>query len=152
MSDEEQVQLTKTVWKFGIPRLCFENPQGAGVWLPKGAQILNADVQTIVEKPSIIAVQAGKQTEPRMTQMPVMWALVPDTEAEPELRFLAVTGTGTPFPDIDNPRYISTFSVMNGQIVLHLFEHDTAVPEAPHSESEEDSGDNNQPSNNRISS
>ena len=84
--------------------------------------------------------------------MPVLWALVPDTEAEPELRYIAVTGTGTPFPEIDNPRYIATFAVMNGQVVLHLFEHDTVVAEAPHDGSEEEDKSDGHPTNNRISS
>jgi hypothetical protein len=87
----------KVIWKFDI---LMEDRISIG--LPKGAEILT--VQT----------QKG---------IPFLWALV-DPEQTPELRYFRIYGTGRQTQDFENLKltYISTFQIMDGTLVFHLFE------------------------------
>lgn len=50
-----------------------------------------------------------------------IWVLVDETETETEERNFILVETGDSF-DIDNKKYIGTYQVFGGKIVLHLFE------------------------------
>lgn len=54
---------------------------------------------------------------------PCLWALV-DTESEPEVRRFRIVGTGheIPFDAAYGNEYIGTFQLMDGALVLHVFE------------------------------
>jgi hypothetical protein len=72
------------------------------ILMPKGAQILTAQVQ------------AG---------IPRIWALI-DTDQPTEKRKFILMGTGQGIPDeiTANIKYIDTFQECNGEFVWHLFE------------------------------
>ena len=50
-----------------------------------------------------------------------VWALVNPAETETEKRYFRLIGTGEKFED-GNLKYIGTYQVYNGSIILHLFE------------------------------
>ena len=87
----------KTVWKFQLP-----TEAEFSLLLPKGAKLLHV----------------GQQLN-----APVLWALV-DTDADSEHRHFRLTGTGHEVEG-DNLDYIGTTDIMDGRIVLHLFERRT---------------------------
>lgn len=89
----------KAIWKF---KLKIDDKQS--IEMPKGAQILSAQVQH-----NILCI----------------WALV-DVDAEKEQRTFEIFGTGNPVPDyVDaehNYKFIATFMYYDGGFVGHLFE------------------------------
>ena len=87
----------RTIWKFAVfPGRFFHD-------MPQGAQVL--DVQ----------VQDGE---------PQLWALV-DPALETEARWFRVFGTGQSVPDA-TLRYVGTFQLEGGMLVLHLFSETAA--------------------------
>ncbi len=69
------------------------------VMMPKGARVLSVDVQY---------------------REPTLWAQV-DEENEPEKRVFRLVGTGHDFAD-QGARFIGTVILLNGDLVLHVFE------------------------------
>jgi len=86
----------KTVYKFPFTvqdEICLQ--------MPKGAQILSVQMQHGV---------------------PVIWALVdPDRDTPVVERQFHLAGTGHPLPNALG-KFVGTFQMMNGDLVLHLFE------------------------------
>ena len=90
--------MEQRIWKYQL-----EVTDGQNISMPKGAEILT------------VQVQDGS---------PCLWALV-DPKAETEIRFIEIFGTGNPvLSDIGASRkYISTFQMLEGRLVLHAFEY-----------------------------
>lgn len=87
-----------TIWKFPLT-----NPTGSQwIPMPKGARIL--------------CVQAQNNA-------PCLWAEV-DSEAKPDARLFAVTGTGWAITESDKyeRHYIGTFQIDGGELVFHVHE------------------------------
>ena len=82
-----------TVWKYDIP---FDAE--FGLRMPKGARPLHVDLQG---------------------QLPRLWALIPDTEAETEIRLFIHAGTGHKLPNY-RLHFIGTY--FTGGLVFHVFE------------------------------
>ncbi|MBA7689651.1 hypothetical protein ES703_98159 [subsurface metagenome] len=87
----------KTIYKYPIPA---ETNQFA-ITMPRGARVLSFQIQHGV---------------------PCIWALV-DTEEPVEAKNFYLVGTGHPFIfNLDYVRFIGTAQLMNGDLLLHLFE------------------------------
>ena len=80
-----------------------------GMEMIKGAEIL-----CVREQPEI-----NEQGIPQITGK--VWALVNPAETEKEKRYFRLIETGNKFDD-DNLKYIGTYQVYGGKIILHLFE------------------------------
>lgn len=97
----------RTIWKFPLP---VKLETGVMTWnpafkleMPFGAEILSVQMQH---------------------EHPVVWACV-DPEAEKVERRFILAATGKPFPEPDQPgheRFIGTFQMGGGALILHLFE------------------------------
>ena len=83
----------KTIWKFEL------QPGTTAMNLHKGAEILT--------------IQTQRET-------PCMWVLL-DPEEPTEKRYFEIFGTGHTMPEGDR-KYINTFQLSGGSLVLHLFE------------------------------
>jgi len=86
----------RSVWKFPIPVGSLST-----VEMPRGAKILH------------VACQYGKDL--------TLWAEV-DTEAEEEVRHIAVFGTGHQMTDEWTHHFIGTVLLNGGALVLHVYE------------------------------
>lgn len=87
----------KTIHKYPIPEITRE----PAINMPRGAQVLS------------FQVQRGE---------PCIWALV-DTDEPVEAKEFYLVGTGHPFAfNPDHLRFIGTGQLMNGDLLLHLFE------------------------------
>lgn len=86
----------KTIWKYNVDcRSSFY------LDMPVNAVVLSVQVQNGV---------------------PCIWAMV-DSEERLKVRQFAVVGTGNPInQDMTGWRFIGTFQLLGGDIVLHLFE------------------------------
>ena len=100
----------RTIYRFPLPiRDLFT------LELPLGSKFLAAECQL------------------RAPHEPSMWFLV-DPERKPVERTFAVIGTGNPVPEyIEESEYLTSFQMLVGQFVWHLFE----VPTDLRSETEE---------------
>ena len=89
--------MKESIWKFPMA-----SPEQRIIEMPKGAEILTIQVQN---------------------KIPCIWALV-NPENEKEKRFFEIFGTGHDMPvDMGIERkYINTFQLNGGALVLHLFE------------------------------
>jgi len=85
----------KKIWKFS-----FETTDFFTLDMPIGAEILNVDLQY---------------------NNPCMWAMC-DPDAEKETRRFCVYGTSHPVYHPTDKKYIGTYQLMGGSLVLHLFE------------------------------
>lgn len=93
--------MNNTVWKYELERACRNQP----LWMPKGAVILTAQMQTS-----------------RADESLVLWALVDALpEMEREERVFDVVGTGSQLPEGKNHVYVDTAQSQNG-LVWHVFE------------------------------
>lgn len=90
------------VWKFDLKVTDF-----AVVKMPEGAKVLSAAERG----------EFGNRLD--------VWALV-DTEAPMRDRLFRVVGTGHPFPDAEDCRFVATVHTRVG-LVWHLFEAEAAV-------------------------
>lgn len=88
----------KTIWKFPLKKTDTQN-----IDIPKGAEILTVQAQG---------------------EIPFLWALV-DPQTEMGNRTIEIFGTGHPvLYDMGVSRkYISTFQLFGGTLVLHVFEY-----------------------------
>lgn len=75
----------------------------------KGAEILDVQSQITIDEFGI------PQNPGRI------WVLVDESETEKEKRKFVLHETGQSF-EVENQKYIGTYQVFNGKIVLHLFE------------------------------
>lgn len=87
--------IERMIWKYTLQAF-------TELEIPSGAEVL--DVQ----------VQSGE---------PQLWALV-DPNASLELRRFVFFGTGHPISK-ENLRYVSTFQMLGGALVFHVFEETT---------------------------
>lgn len=85
----------KTIFKYPLEISDIQE-----IELPKGAQILDIDVQH---------------------GLPVMWALVDPTEEKEKRRF-HTTGTGHPIHDPGALKHVGSYQLDGGSFVGHLFE------------------------------
>ncbi len=88
------------IWKWNLPIT-----DNQALKMPVGAKILSVQVQH---------------------DNCCLWALCDDSKGVPsENREIAIYGTGNPIPD--NPgKYISTFQLLDGDLVFHVFEVDNS--------------------------
>lgn len=88
--------MTRYIYKYPIPvEDRFE------LSLPQGSEVLTVQVQR---------------------DAPQIWALV-DPERPPEARRFRLAGTGHPITEQASlGRYVSTFQMLDGQLVFHVFE------------------------------
>jgi hypothetical protein len=87
--------MRKIIWKYEIG-----DPDGYGLEMPKGAEILTVQIQN---------------------DKPYIWALVDENSPIEERNFI-VLGTGHSFMLSKNSVYIGTFQEAGGRLVWHLFE------------------------------
>ena len=91
----------KTIWKFNVGGLGQTT-----IEMPRGAEILS------------VQAQRGEV---------VMWAAV-DERAATEVRAFVVVGTGSrEGVDEHTCRFIGTVQLYDGDLVLHVFEHDNKL-------------------------
>lgn len=83
-----------TIYKYPL-----ETTDEQKIEMPKGANILTVQVQN---------------------GTPCLWALV-NPENRPEQRIISIFGTGNPIKPA-NIVYIGTYQLMEGKLVLHVFE------------------------------
>ena len=89
--------MEKRIWKYQLEVVDVQN-----ISMPKGAEILT------------IQVQYGE---------PCLWALV-DPKEEVEKRTIEIFGTGNPIlVDMEMRKYITTFNLLDGGLVFHVFEN-----------------------------
>lgn len=91
--------MKRTIWKYKL-----EVNDDQQISMPKDAKILTVQSQN---------------------EMPCLWALVNPYETEEELRYIEMYGTGSSVEcNAGTEReYISTFQMMGGEIVFHVFEY-----------------------------
>lgn len=88
----------RTIWKFA-----FLIRDEFSLWMPKGAEILHADVQQ---------GQEGQAC---------LWALV-HTDALSVDRYFSLRGTGHNALGLTSGHHVSTFQAAGGALVWHLFD------------------------------
>lgn len=90
--------IEKRIWKYELEVTDIQN-----ISIPKGGEILT------------VQIQSGK---------PCLWVLV-EPQSATEIRSFEIFGAGNPvLSDIGTSRkYISTFQLMEGSLVLHMFEY-----------------------------
>jgi hypothetical protein len=90
--------MKKQIWKYRLEVTGWQS-----ITMPKGSEILT------------VQVQDGE---------PCLWALV-DPDAGTEERFIEMVGTGRQIPTDSGSigRYVSTFQMHGGSLVLHAFEY-----------------------------
>ncbi len=108
--------MKKAIYKYSldsrsIPEFLTVDRNGLfGIEMVKGATILSVREQS----------EINDQDIPQPTGK--IWALVDPSETEKEKRYFRLLETGKPFDDTDL-KYIGTYQVYGGKIVLHLFEY-----------------------------
>ena len=86
------------IWKFGISRKDIDDL--VGLPMPIGAQVLS------------VGEQDGTVC---------LWALVNPTKPQ-EQRLFRIIGTGHPADDVVGMEFIGTVLLLNGKLVLHVFD------------------------------
>jgi len=95
-----------TIHKYPLP--IEDEPH---IVMPKGAQILSAQVQR---------------------GAPVVWALVNPEEKRMSKHWFLVAGTGLPFPgDPEAARFVGTIQLEGGSLVFHVFDDGETYPAVP---------------------
>ena len=77
-------------------------------------EIMDSQLLMIPSGAEILTVQT-------QSELPKLWALC-DPEQIKEARTICIFGTGNPIPE-GNFKYISTFQLMGGIAVFHVFEN-----------------------------
>jgi len=85
----------KTIWKYPL-----ETNDTLDILMPKNSKILTVQMQNGI---------------------PCLWVLVDDSK-ENERRTFALHGTGHEVNHTDIKKYIGTFQMMKGTLVVHVFE------------------------------
>ena len=98
--------MSNVIWKYSLGPTSNHT-----LWMPKGAEVIHADVQH------------GEFC---------LWAIIPDREAEKENRYFLIAGTGGPGDcRIIKGNHVTTF--LDGAFVWHVFEvkYEEAAQERP---------------------
>lgn len=110
----------KTIYKYPLPM-----GDHVTINLPKGARILTVQIQGELE-------------------LPFLWALV-DPQESMEQRCFRIVGTGQNIHNPDELKYIATFQMLGGRLMLHAFEEQHQRANAGKSQPTLDSREEPQP-------